>query len=371
MATLGFADLKDTSLPSLWDAAELKKIELADSTSFEQIVQEVQVSLGGLNAELLGLPHYSGMFAVDDEAAMEYPIGVSNGVEEATEYGMPDPQRGATTGHMLPLKQWDRAMGWTMMYLRKHRAKKLDADVRSAITDARNHFQKRLLTRFFSSSGNTVGSTSNADVPLADGGSTDSNYVPPDSPEGESFTSSHDHILDTGDLTDDAIGITDLEYCVEHLQEHGHQGPYELIVPRGDLSSWTDVTGWKKPEWPGIVYHSSAVERANIAGIENYAGYIETQYGVCRVWATPRLESSGNYWGLFKSYGAGDPRNPLRLRIDPSYGFGWNIVPGNWVNSPVELLLMYAEFGVGIGEDRTNGVIAYTGGASWSDPTIS
>jgi hypothetical protein len=41
-----------------------------------------------LTVELLGLPHYAGMFAVDDEAALEYAIGVSNGFEEATEYSV-------------------------------------------------------------------------------------------------------------------------------------------------------------------------------------------------------------------------------------------------------------------------------------------
>jgi hypothetical protein len=269
---------------------------------------------------------------------------------------------------MLPLKDWDRSLGWTMKYLRKARRAKLDADVRSAINDARDLFQKRLLTRFFSASGNTVGSTSNADVPLADGGSTDSTYVPPKSPDGETFTSSHDHILDSSDLTDDDVSATDLATCVEHLQEHGHKAPYDLIIPRDELSDWTGVTGWKKPEWPGIVYHSSAVERANVAEFEMYAGYIETDYGIVRVWPTPRLSSNtDHYWGVFKSYGAGDPRNPLRIRIDPDMGFGCNIVPGNWANSPIELLVMHMEFGVGIGEDRTNGVIVYTADSSYTD----
>ena len=153
------------------------------------------------------------LIAVQDDAAVEYPIGVSNGVEVASEYSVPDPKRGATTGHMLPLKPYDRGIGWTMMYLRKARAIKLDADVRSAVVDARTLWQQRLLTRFFSSSGNTVGSTSNADVPFADGGTVDSNYIPPDSPNGDTFAYTHNHMLgySTTGITQDTIDQSAVE----------------------------------------------------------------------------------------------------------------------------------------------------------------
>ena len=33
MATLSFADLKETALPSLWDSGEIEKVRLADGTT--------------------------------------------------------------------------------------------------------------------------------------------------------------------------------------------------------------------------------------------------------------------------------------------------------------------------------------------------
>lgn len=369
MATLGFADLKDTALPVLWDLAEIKKVQLAEGRTFDEMVRDILTGLQVLNGALLDMAHYSDLYAVQDTPDVEYPVGVSNGFEEATEYGVPNPRRGATTGHSLPIKPYDRAMGWTMMYLRNARLNKLDADIRSVVTDAKTLWQQKLLTRFFKMEGETVGATANASVPLADGGATDASYVPPDSPEGEAFASSHNHFLRHAALTQSGS----LETAIETLQEHGHQSPFDAIVPRVDIATWANTAnfaGFKNPEWPGIVYHASATERAAIPEITNYVGYVETDYGIVRLWATPRLPT--NYYGLFKTYGPGDVRNPLRVRINRNVGFGYNLVPGNWVNAPAQLAVAYTEFGAGIGEDRTNGVCVYINAAgNYVTPVIS
>lgn len=377
MAILGFADLKNMALPSLWDATEITKARLAKGASFEELLADVRAGLQMVNAQLLSMPHYAGLFAVQDTPEVEYHVGVSNGFKEATEYGSPDPGRGATTGHILPLIPYDRGIGWTMMYLRKAREAALDADIRSGVTDANDLWQKKLLTRQFRMEGVTVGSTSNASVPFADGGDNsggqvDSSYVPPNSPEGETFTATHDHYLGYGDdagLTQDTFDLSGIEVAAEHLQEHGHKAPFEMVASKTDAGDWAGVTGYKAPEWPGIVYHASAVERAAIPEISNYFGYVETDYGIVRLWLTPRVPTK--HYSLFKTYGPGDPRNPLRVRIDPNVGFGYNLVPGMWVNAPAQMAVLWIEFGVGVGEDRTNGVCIDLAASSYSTPTIS
>ena len=365
MAILGFGDLKDTALPTLWDETEITKARLADGRNLAAVTGDVQRGLQLLNGTLLSMPHYAGLFAVQDELELEYIIGVDNGWQKATEYGRADPKRGKTTGHMLPIDPYDYGLGWTMMYLRKARAIKLDADVRAMISDGKDLWQKALLTRFFKMEGETVGSTSNASVPFCDGGTTDSTYVPPKSPDGEMFLYTHDHYL-----RHDAISDANLGTSIETLQEHGHESPFDLVAARVDASSWTALTGYKAPEWPGIVYHASGVERAGVDEVSIYFGYIETDYGIVRLWLTPRVPTS--YYGLFKTYGQGDPRNPLRVRISPQIGFGYNLVPGNWTNAPTHLLIGYSEFGVGVGEDRTNAVLVYVAeSGDYVTPTIS
>jgi hypothetical protein len=357
--------LKDTALHALWDLAEMKKVALADGRSFDEMLQEIQDALNELNVALLEDPHYAGMMAIQDEVEVEYEVGASNGVEEATEYGRPSPKRGATSGHSLPIKNWDRAFGWTMLALPEMRATKLTADVRSGIRDIRNHFQQRALRRFFLDTAETVGATSGASVPLADGGTADSTYVPPQSSDGEVFANTHDHFLRHA-----AISDANVKLAIRHLQEHGHQGPFEIVASQSDAATWQGLTGFKKPEWAGIVYHASATERAAIEGVEMYAGYYESPWGIARIWLTSRVPT--NYYGVFKSYGEGDPRNPLRMRINPTFGYGWQVVPGIWVNAPELMAVLLSKYEFGIGEDRTNGVCVFiAGNGDYTAPTIS
>jgi len=48
------------------------------------------------------------------------------------------------------------------------------------------------------------------------------------------------------------------------------------------------------------------------------------------------------------------------------------LVPGNWIAAPQTMAVGYSEFGVGIGEDRTNGVFTLIAAAGdYITPTIS
>jgi hypothetical protein len=372
MAVLGFSDLKSNALPTLWDEAEITKARLEDGTSLGALQAELRAALMGVNRELLAMPHYSDLFSVQDTPEIEYPIGTSNGFEEATEYAAPDPRRGKTYGHMLPIKPYDRSLGWTIMHLMKSRRQTVEADLRSVVIDARKLFQQKLLTRFFDDTANTVGATSLADLPFANSTNDVSGYIPPVSPEGEEFANTHDHFhgYGTSGITQDTIDQSAVEVALEHLQEHGHSSPFDLVGSRTDVASWTNttnVTGWKAPEWPGILYHASAVERAPTM-VSDFFGYIETDYGIVRVWLTPRVPTY--HFGVFKTYGPGDQRNPLRVRIASNIGFGFNLVPGNWTNAPTQLLVAYTEFGVGVA-DRVNGVCVDLDASTYSAPTIT
>lgn len=368
MAVLGPADLKDLALPSLWDNSEILKFRLQDGTTFEELLAELRDGLGAFNRTgLIGMENYGSLVAVQDDPEVEYATYTTRGVEELVEYKIADPGHGTTTGHMIGLKAWNISLAWTMRYLQKARRAKLDSDVRMAFTDMRDHWQNKLLSRFFSSTARTVGA-SGKNVPFADGGTADSTYIPYKSPRGDVFTSTHSHFLGQAATLTTAL----VDAAVKHLWEHGHTAPYTGIIPEADISTWAALSSFKKPDWADIAYHASASERAR--GLSNVDmdifGYIETPFGMVRLWATPRIPTK--YWGLFKDYGAGDARNPLRVRFDPGVGFGWNIVPGLLINAPQLMAAMMSEFDIGVGEDRTNGVAVFNdAGATWVNPTVS
>lgn len=366
MGTLSFEDLKGLALPSLWDTNEILKFRLEDGASFESLLAELNAGMTAFNGTLTGMPQYSTLWAAQDVPEVEYRVGDTNGFEEATEYTYATPRRGATTGHMIGLRSYDRALGWTLRYLQKARRNKLDADVASVLTDARNLWQKKLLERFFRSTAETVGNSA-ASVPFADGGTADSAYVPPTSPRGETFTSSHNHFLRQAAT----LSTTSVDAAIETLYEHGHMAPYLIIIPDADRATWAALSNWRKPTYQDINYQAFATPTAaGLADVSLFDGFYESPTGIAYVWSTPRLPA--NYYGVYKHYGPGDQRNPLRVRFDPNVGFGFNLVPGMWANKPLEVAVAYSEFGVGVGQDRTNGVAVYLNASGdYVAPTIS
>lgn len=365
MATLGPNDLKQFAIPSNWDAAYLARYQLADGTTYEGFISDVSQALAIVNASIISDPLLANLMALTTDASIEYRSGVSNGFEEATEYGRPDSKRAATTGHMLPLIEYDRTLGWSWMFLRKARRMQLDADIASAMQDVRDLYTKKVLTRLFKSTYDSVGSGKS--VPLADGGTADSTYVPVPMPDrGGTFTSSHNHFQRL-----DGITQTNLETTVKHLWEHGYDGPYDLLVAQADIASWTNttnVTGYVPNPSP-LIRYGVTQDLANVG--EGFIGAIETDYGAVRLRANARIPTK--YYALYKSFGANDQRNPLRVRYNPRLGVGAILLAGDHVREyPLENAIMWTEFGVGVGEDRTAAVVTYnhTSG-SYTDPTIA
>lgn len=367
MALLGFGDLKDQTIHALWDLAELKRLELRDGTTFDQMVTEVQDAANAVSGEILSAPHYSDLFSVQNNPDIEYGVYTGGGIQEMTEYSVPDPFRGKTTGHMLPIKMWNRTLGWTFLSLESRRRTQLEADIQVLVTDIRDHYQQRLMQKFFTMEASKVNDTAGSSVPFADGGTADANYVPLQGPQGQTFLVTHDHYLRVT-----AVSNANNLAAVQHLTEHGHQPPFDLLIANADIATYRALTEWRSPEWAGIVYRdaSSGTDRAALSGIQEYLGYLETADGIVRVWESVRVPTA--YSAMWKAYGAGSPQNPLRMRVDSNVGFGWSVIPGNFVNAPLALVAARSEFDVGVGNDRTNGVfteIDSTG--DYATPTIS
>ena len=363
MATLGINDLKQYALPTYWDAAKLAQMNLEAGYTYERWLTDVATGLAMANAALLADPLIAGLISITTDAALEYRVGVSNGFQDHTEYSVPDQKRGKTTGHMLPLKPYDRGMGWTWDFLRQARRVQLDADVASAMEDLRNIWAQKILTRFFKSDYDAVGS--GRSMPLADGGTADATYVPTHMPDrGGTFLYTHDHVTEHNGITQ-----AFLETEAENLWEHGHNAPFDLLVAEADISSWTNttnVTGYV-PRASALVRYGLTADLANVG--EDYIGAVDTNYGACRLRATGRLPTT--YWGLYKSYGNLDQRNPLRVRYNPAFGIGCVLLAGDNIRTyPFEKAILFMEFGVGV-TDRVGGIACMNTAGSFSTPTIA
>jgi hypothetical protein len=358
---LGPNDLKQIALPSYWDAATLEQIRLATGETYAQVIADINTGLTLANRAMVSDPLIAGLISTTQEAAIEYPIGVSNGFVAHTEYGKPDARRGATTGHMLPLDPWDRGLGWTWDFLRKARRVQLDADISSALLDLQMLWPKIILTRLFKETYTAVGSAGRS-MPLADGGTADAAYVPTYRPDrAAAFVYTHDHITPLNGITQ-----ANIETAISNLWEHGYDSPYEILASEADIASWTataTVTGFV-PKGNTVIQFGSTQDIAMVG--PGYIGAIATDHGPCLVRTSGHVPTT--YWAAYKSYGPMDPRNPLVVRYG-DLGLGAVLLSRSQGVFPLEEAQLFCEFGVGV-MDRTGAVAVKNTGSSYSDPSI-
>jgi len=327
----------------------LAQLRMASGETYDELISDITDGLQIANAALLTDPMVAGMISVSDELTVEYATGVSNGFEDHTEYATGDARRTATSGHMLEMVDKDRKLGWTFDFLRKARRSQIDADIASAMNDLSNVWQRTLLTRLFKPTFTAVGT--GRSVPLADGGTADASYVPVAAPaRAQAFSSSHSHLLRL-----DGISQANLEIAIGHLWEHGMDGPWDLVISQSDVAAWAATNGWVKRA-DGMIRYGV---QTNLAEVDDqYLAVIETaSYGPVRVRSTARLATK--YWGVYKSYGAQDSRNVLRVSPSRTWGLGAALLAGDHIRQfPLENAILRFEFFVGV-QDRVGAAVVY------------
>jgi hypothetical protein len=361
--TIGYTDLKTViKIPTAWDLAYLRKWQIKDGSTFEQVVSRMGAAMVLFNRSLTQ-GYWANYWYPTTQIESEYDVGGdSNELELISEYTRPDPLQAEVTGHMLPMHDYGGAMGWTYMALRRGTLDKLTSGVRRLVERSQNTWSKRLLERLFTSAYEVVGSSGKS-VGFADGGSADSAYIPPYY-DGTTFANTHNHY---GYAVDSEAGRQAAVLAGQvHLREHGIMPPYDLIIPYADVAAWYAHDEFVPPSRIAI----------NVAGLEvrgsvdenQYIGLYETQWGVCQVKVEKRLPTK--YMGLFKPMGYGSPQNPLVVRYEDGYPLGLSMV-GEVRQFPLQDAIAYFTFGVGVASRLAGYCAFFTGGASYSDPTIT
>lgn len=371
---IGPRDTSSLVMLTGWDATELKNFELQDGTNFAAVVAQMNAALGALSNDLYTHPIWSQLVSYQDAPEVEYRVGTSNGMSRFTEYGRPDAQRAETEGHMLPLKSWDRGLGWTWDYLRKARMTQIQADIADAVKDVQDKFRVEILTRLLQrgdDSGTVDGLGSGGYSPgfATAAASTSVDFVPP-AYGGNTFTVAHEHyVAIAGGAFTDAV----FEDVKGELREHGHEAPYNVIVGSADeatILGLTDTVGVAS----SIINYGLTQDLATISQGSVAPGvYPIGVNNDCIIWVVPGVPQ---YYGFgWKSYGANSQRNPLRIRLekgmsrpmvqafpDPRSGAG--------AVYPLQYMTLFTEFGVGVA-DRTNGTARYVNNSTWADGTAA
>jgi hypothetical protein len=370
---LGPRDLSSLVLLTGWDATELRKYSLDDGTTYDQIVSQLNTAVGAISNELANDPVWAGLISYADQPEVEYRVGASNGMSDHTEYGRADSQRAAIEGHMLPLKAYDRMLGWTWDYLRKARLSQIQADIADSIKDVRDKFRLVLLTRLLqrgddSGTNKGLGAAGYSPGFATAHGSTNVDFVPP-TVGGTSFDYDHEHYIGIGGGVFTAAVFSDAH---DELREHGHEPPYEFLLGTSDEATVRGLSGFVSA--PAIAAYQQYAVTANIAQLDPLADANGNYYiGVISDFRVRVVRGMPRYYGVgYKSYGPRSQRNPLRVRLNKGETTPRVLVmpdpnAGNAL-TPIQNLMMFLEFGVGVA-DRTAATPRYVNNATWADGT--
>ena len=372
---LGAMNILNKALPTGADGTRLAQWELRSGRTFGDFVGETALALADLNQNLMN--RWGWLCYITEEMLFEYMNGDS--VTDAplvTDLDFPDLIHAETISHMIDLFPYAESVGGTKYYFRDGREQTFRAAIRSKVDKLTWVFEKALLNRLFSNSEASIG-TSGYNVPFVNSTTGNVDFTPP-AFDGEAFGSTHSHYLgiDTASYGYDDM----LNQMAETLQEHGHSAPYTAIVARSNQSSYFALPDFARALDQRVVMVDRGTTTAGSGAAlftreDQEAGVIggfQSEYGYIEVRATNRVPSA--YAGLVKSYGNNSERNPLAVRVHPEVGFGARIKAQS---SPDDLerikkLLIEFEYGVGVGEDRTNGVAGYlVSGGTWAVPTIT
>lgn len=371
---MGPLTLQDKALPVGVDGARVAQWAMRDGVTYEQLVGMVSLALGATNQALMD--KWSWLFNITGEIMMEYPNGGAIlPMTELTDIDKPALIKGTTIGHMLPLRYYGEAIGGTWRYFRDIRSTQLKAAITTIVNRGIWRFEQRLLTRFFTSTEEAIGAAGYS-VPFVHSTTGAVDFQPP-AYDGNAFANTHDHFIGVNVSTPKTMADV-LEALAATLAEHGHSAPFTALVSRADIALFNALTNW-------VTIVDNAVQvidrGSGTTGSQFFArgqrdlgriGFFQSSVGLIELIATNRLATG--YVGMTKSYGSNDPRNALAVRVHPDSGFGLSIATKTSENLdwPVEQVDVDLEFGVGVGQDRTNGAVAFlVAGGSYVDGTIA
>ncbi len=334
----------------------------------------LSLAIGDVNENMAA--KWGWMFSFTNDIMFEYAQGGAvTPMPELTDDVRPKSTKGQTIGHMVDCHNYGDAIEGTRKYWQRARTKKVMSDIKTIVQRGIWRFEQNLLNRFFLSTETAVGGAG-YNVPFVHGTSGAIDFAP-FAYEGQSFTTSHDHFIGYNASTPKTMADV-LNGVAATLEEHGHKAPFKALVSRTDKDSGLFAALAKIVQFvqiPGLIVGGTTTGtqflQQHEAAYDHFADF-QSNSGIVQLIATSRL--STGYVGMTKSYGQLDVRNALAVFTYPGQPFGIQIVPETLVNDdvPLKKIDIEFEFGVAVGEDRTNGAVGLlVAGGSYTDGTIA
>lgn len=325
----------------------------------DTIAQVLQRDLAAWNALVLEM--IQEMCEPTTERAMVYGTGASGEMQETDEYGRTSTQRAEVGDNVyFPLREFQYNLGWTDKALKvltpadianqqiageKAHWKRIQREIKRAIYPAADYdYRDHLIDNVVLAVKRFVN---------ADGGGI------PEGPNGETFDpDTHTHyVANNGWL---AAALT---AAINNVLEHGHGGNIRVAINTADETAVRGLSGFVPYPDPRIVYRQTDTpgKTLDISRLDNRAIGI---YGGAEVWV--KSWAIDNYPFIWD---AASPEKPLAFRQRAQTALQGLRLAAENDDYPLHVKNQEAEFGIAA-KTRTNGVVLYVGGSSYTDPTI-
>lgn len=345
-----------------YDISSLLKVTFQTVAEFgmDTIAQVLQRDLAAWNAMVSEM--VSELCEVTTDRQRIYGTSVAGEMLEVDEYGLAPTQKaapGATVGFPLRLFQYN--IGWTAKYLQVATPADLATQQLAAEKANWREIQRQLKKAIYPSANYTFRDHLIDNVELAvkrfvnaDGAGI------PDGPNGETFDgAAHTHYD-----ASNGWSASELTEAINSVIEHGHGGNVKVAINKADETAVRALEGFVAYVDPRIVLQTTEApaQRLDISRLDNRPIGI---FGGAEVWV--KSWAIDNYPFIWD---AADPNKPLAYRQRTQESLQGLRIAFENADYPLYAKDMESEFGIAVWT-RTNGLVHYTGGSSYSDPIIA
>lgn len=281
------------------------------------------------------------------------------------EYGSPDVQKvsyGVRCG--FPLHSHQGALGWTRKYMQTATVSEMAAQFTAMqVADRRRVVAEIKRALFLPTNYTDENSLANRrtlqPIEVRRLVNADSLDIPP-GPNGELFNSAtHTHYLATASFVQ-----ANLAAALDTVLEHYNSGDAMIYIARAQEDTVRGFADFVKYAEPGYILsdNTTRIPGKVLNPIATYNRAIGEFRGA-QVWVKPWMISS--YVFVFMS----GPPKPVAMRTRTANSGNLELVAEN-ESYPLRANIYEREFGMGV-QERTNGAVLYTGGGTYTAPTIT
>lgn len=352
----GYLDTRYVDFPPNVDAAYLRGLQTRAGVSFADLLREIDARLAAFNAAVD--PLVGALVTPTSEAFIDATGAAPFQVEERGEYTLARPQLVEAAAHMLPLRGYEAALGFTEGGLERMSRTRILNLIDSVLLGFRALHRKEALRRLFSNAEVRVDATTTATSPgFAGSGTGENAFKRTHYPDGTPLPNGYTHYFVA--TTSGSPPVSNLPEKLREARDRlarWHAPPYDLIAPQAQIDAIAAINPGNAAN--GFVSAGSELVRPGALNAEAQVDatiYLGVLYGDIRVhravtdYSTPHI-------AIFKSYGALDPRNPLAWRYDEQRGRGATLRYRSLY--PLDQAVIRQDFGIGV-NDRTGAVLVY------------